>query len=407
MEKTAIVLSGGGSCGAYEIGVWKALRKLKLKYDIITGTSIGALNGLMMIQNDYDKAYETWSNIDYNILFEEQIDKVKSNKEVYLIYLNNLLKHGGMNPKNLELLIEKLYDEKKFRNSSLEYGIVTYNFSKLKTEVFTKEELNGSNIKDYLMASATCFPAFKMKKINDQNYIDGGFSDNLPINLAVDLGADRIIAVDLEQFGLKKKPKISDSKITYIRPKNDLGSFLIFDKLQAKKNISYGYNDTLKKFGKLSGNKYTFYNFGYNHVVNKSNIIINKYLKVILNNKNKDFNETKNKIVSDVLKLDKVEKLGMCLDLLGKAFKLDDEKIYFIYDFNKRLKNSFKIIPSYDINLIKQKIKNNDINDLLGGKYIVKYIYDNLDFNDDSNMYLLMTIFEDEFLSALYLKSIL
>lgn len=48
----AIVLSGGGAKGSYELGVWKALRRLRIKYDIVTGTSIGALNGLLMAQNN-------------------------------------------------------------------------------------------------------------------------------------------------------------------------------------------------------------------------------------------------------------------------------------------------------------------------------------------------------------------
>ena len=42
--KRAVVLSGGGAKGAYQIGVWKALRKLKINYSIVTGTSVGALN---------------------------------------------------------------------------------------------------------------------------------------------------------------------------------------------------------------------------------------------------------------------------------------------------------------------------------------------------------------------------
>ena len=37
--KTAVVLSGGGSKGSYQLGVWKALRDLHIKYDIVTGTS--------------------------------------------------------------------------------------------------------------------------------------------------------------------------------------------------------------------------------------------------------------------------------------------------------------------------------------------------------------------------------
>ena len=61
--KRAIVLSGGGSKGAYQIGVWKALRKMKIKYDIVTGTSIGSVNGIMMVQKEYHKAKYLWDNI--------------------------------------------------------------------------------------------------------------------------------------------------------------------------------------------------------------------------------------------------------------------------------------------------------------------------------------------------------
>ena len=43
--KTGIALAGGGSKGSYQTGVWKALRELGIDYDIVTGTSIGAING--------------------------------------------------------------------------------------------------------------------------------------------------------------------------------------------------------------------------------------------------------------------------------------------------------------------------------------------------------------------------
>ena len=58
--KRAIVLSGGGSKGAYQIGVWKALRKLHINYDIVTGTSVGALNSILFVQKDYLKALKLW-----------------------------------------------------------------------------------------------------------------------------------------------------------------------------------------------------------------------------------------------------------------------------------------------------------------------------------------------------------
>ena len=63
MNKTAIVLAGGGSRGAYQIGVWKALREMGIDYQLVTGTSVGALNGVLMVQQEYDKALAVWENI--------------------------------------------------------------------------------------------------------------------------------------------------------------------------------------------------------------------------------------------------------------------------------------------------------------------------------------------------------
>jgi NTE family protein len=52
MGKNALVLGGGGAKGAYEAGVLKALKKLKYKYDIVTGTSVGSINGAAAAQGD-------------------------------------------------------------------------------------------------------------------------------------------------------------------------------------------------------------------------------------------------------------------------------------------------------------------------------------------------------------------
>ena len=48
--KRALVLSGGGSRGAYEIGAWQALRELGVRLDAVYGTSIGAINAALVAQ---------------------------------------------------------------------------------------------------------------------------------------------------------------------------------------------------------------------------------------------------------------------------------------------------------------------------------------------------------------------
>ena len=67
----ALVLSGGGAKGAYQIGVWKALKKLGVKFDIVTGTSVGALNGTLIVQNEYRKAVKIWKKINLKSLFND------------------------------------------------------------------------------------------------------------------------------------------------------------------------------------------------------------------------------------------------------------------------------------------------------------------------------------------------
>ena len=53
--KRALVLGGGGSKGAYELGVWRALDELGISFDIVTGTSIGAMIGAMYVQKQYER----------------------------------------------------------------------------------------------------------------------------------------------------------------------------------------------------------------------------------------------------------------------------------------------------------------------------------------------------------------
>jgi len=69
----------------------------------------------------------------------------------------------------------------------------------------TKDNTDKNKLKDYILASATCYPVFKPTIIDNIKYIDGGHYDNLPINLAIELGADEVIAVDLLPISIKQK----------------------------------------------------------------------------------------------------------------------------------------------------------------------------------------------------------
>ena len=63
--KIGLVLAGGGARGSYQIGVWKALIELGIdKYiEVISGTSIGAINAMLFQQNSYEMAEEFWLKV--------------------------------------------------------------------------------------------------------------------------------------------------------------------------------------------------------------------------------------------------------------------------------------------------------------------------------------------------------
>ena len=221
----------------------------------MTGTSIGALNGCLIVQNDYDKALFLWNNLSFSSVFKKEI-KINNELEVYKEYIEEFIKNGGMDISILEKTIKDNVDLKKFYASKIDFGLVTFKINNLKPILLTKKDIKEELLVDYLVASATCFPAFKLKKINDDFYIDGGYYDNLPVNLAHQMGADEIIAVDLQEIGFKKSINKKIKNITYITPKNKLKNFLFFDKEEAKKQIKLGYNDTMKIYKRLYGNSF-------------------------------------------------------------------------------------------------------------------------------------------------------
>ena len=59
----AIALEGGGAKGAYEIGAWQALEDAGIKYNAVSGTSVGALNGALMAMRDLPRAVQVWSDM--------------------------------------------------------------------------------------------------------------------------------------------------------------------------------------------------------------------------------------------------------------------------------------------------------------------------------------------------------
>lgn len=378
--KLGIVLSGGGAKGAYQIGVWKALRKMNISYDIVTGTSVGALNAALMTQNTYHRACFLWKNLGFKDVIDENVENSQM-KNVLKTYVKGIT-NGGVSVTNLEKTIDETLNLKKLYNSKIDMGIVTVKYKNLEPVLLTKNQIKPSELRNYLVASASCFPAFQKKEIDEIEYVDGGVFDNLPINLAIDMGAEEIIAIDLKEVGLKRKVKNKNIKITTISPHNDMGSFLVFDSFYANRAIRLGFNDTLKKFGKKEGYYYTFHK----GQVHKNFIKYHEFLENSLTTKITE---------SHFLKI---------MERAGKIFELNDEKIYHTFYYNDILKKSF-LNTKIDLSVDKM-LKSHKFKQLFSSKVIIKYIYDLL--GNDKNQYKkIIKIFAYEYEVAVYLKAII
>ncbi|MFA9381061.1 MAG: patatin-like phospholipase family protein [Acetanaerobacterium sp.] len=261
--KRAIVLSGGGARGSYEVGVWKALNELGIHFDIVTGTSVGALNGAMMAQGDIDAAYELWEKIDTACILELEVTQQTDTVEGMLEALNSLAKEAfrsrGVSSAPLAGLLREQIDEDRVRTSALRFGLVTFEVPSMKPHELFIDEIPQGMLVDYLVASASCFPAMHSYEIAGKMFVDGAYYDNLPIRLAVRGGATEAVAVDLGAPGIIHRSHLKAIKADLIEPRWDLGAMLLFDGSRAKRNITLGYQDCMKHYDRYDGAKYTFH----------------------------------------------------------------------------------------------------------------------------------------------------
>ncbi len=264
--KRAIVLAGGGAKGSYQMGFWTAIRELGIDFQITTGSSVGALNAALLASGNYEGGLEMWSSITTEDIvtrtpsqLSQLIDTsgIAASLKGIMGDLADDAVNVRMDPFPLGGLINKFFSEKEIRDGHVELGIMTSEYPSLKSRPFTLAEIPFGMMEDYLLASSAVFPSMEPKEIAGTRYVDGGYSDNFPVNLALDMGAEEIIGVRLKASGLEAKYQ-TNYPVRIIEPHFYLGPAMTFDPAQAQVNMALGYNDTMRSFGEYEGAFYSF-----------------------------------------------------------------------------------------------------------------------------------------------------
>lgn len=230
--KIALVLSGGGAKGAAHVGVLKVLEKYQIPVDIIIGTSVGSIvGGMYSIGYSPDEIEKTILNLKFTSLLTNSKDrnlkniedKIENDKYPFTVSIDKNLKlsfpMGFLNGENIYLQLKEIFNRaeniKNFNELPIQYRAVTTDLQTGKEVVLRDGDLALATFK------SMAIPSF-LEPVEDNGkfYVDGGVVNNFPIDVALSLGADIIIAVDISAEASKINEKsnlitILDKLATY------------------------------------------------------------------------------------------------------------------------------------------------------------------------------------------------
>lgn len=205
----AIVLSGGGANGSYQVGALKYLLcEKKLKPEIYCGTSVGAINSSFLSQypigKDTDgilKLEQLWNKLDTSSIYKKWYNG-------WLWYLPALWKKSVYNTQPVRDLIKNNLDEKKIQSSGKKLRVIGVSLSTGECKTWTETD---KDIVAGVQASSS-FPIFFTPiEVQGIAFSDGGLRNITPLRTAIELGATQIyvIVCSPERVTFEAKPSLS------------------------------------------------------------------------------------------------------------------------------------------------------------------------------------------------------
>lgn len=206
----ALVISGGGSKGAFAGGVAEYLiKEKKQNYDIFVGTSTGSLMLTHLALGKVAELKEIYSNVDQSTIFSNcpfKIKKYKGHTTVGINHFNtikNFLRGSKTFGESLHLkdMIDKTVKDnylRKVKDQHKKLLVTVSNLTLNQVEFKSLDEHSFDDFRDYIWASSNFVPFMSLLVKNNYEYADGGFANMVPIRQAIEQGATEIDAIILE-----------------------------------------------------------------------------------------------------------------------------------------------------------------------------------------------------------------
>jgi len=185
-HKTAFVLAGGGSLGAVQVGMLKALSRENVVPDFVVGASVGAINGAFYAAEPNEEGVARLESLWLKLRRADVFPLSAVSSALGLFGKRDYL----VSPAPLQSLIESVLRYQQLEESFIPCHIVA-------TDVLegTETVLSSGPVAVAALASAAIPGVFPTVKINGRHLMDGGVANNTPISTAFGLGATRVIVL--------------------------------------------------------------------------------------------------------------------------------------------------------------------------------------------------------------------
>jgi len=213
----ALVISGGGSKGAFAGGVVQYLMQdLGKEYDMFLGTSTGSLLIPHLSLNKIDKVYDLFTNVTQRDIFSVSpfVQRKKGDREfVSIDFMNSIwqfvrMKRTFGESKHLKKNIRRNFTKEEFETilATKEDVVVTVsNLSKNRVEYKSINDCSYEEFCDWIWISCNYIPFMSLATVNGFEYADGGLGCVIPIREAIQRGATEVDAIVLEAETMEGK----------------------------------------------------------------------------------------------------------------------------------------------------------------------------------------------------------
>lgn len=233
--KIGLVLAGGGAKGAAHIGVLKALEEMHIPIDYITGTSMGAYVGGLYASGMSASEIEVFiDTVDWNSGFVDKVersereirdkeyeDRYQIGTDIGFSFTELKAPKGFVQGQNMAQILRTTSGNVSYLSSfddlPIPFRAVATDIEKLEPVVLDK-----GNLAEAMMASMSVPGALPPVEYNGRLLVDGGSVNNMPVDVAREMGADIIIAVDIGSDYLE-----ADEITSYLSVMGQLTNYIV------------------------------------------------------------------------------------------------------------------------------------------------------------------------------------